>query len=81
MPLIETTLTFAVRQNQINKFNMIISNPIFDPIKSNIKDALFASILSPQTEMLTKLLKFIKDVNIESQSNTPLFDSLYANFN
>lgn len=81
MPLIETTLTFAVRQNQINKFNMIISNPKFDPIKSNIKDALFASILSPQTEMLTKLLKFIKDVNIESQSNTSLFDCLYANFN
>lgn len=55
--LIDTSLVLAIKQMQIKKANLIISHPKFDPIQSNIKEALFASINRNQKELFKNLFE------------------------
>ncbi|KAK8880499.1 hypothetical protein M9Y10_003175 [Tritrichomonas musculus] len=75
--LIETNLTFAVRENQMIKFNLIISHPSFDPTKSHLNNALLPSISSSKTEITNKLLDHVQDVNIQFSNGKTLFYSFF----
>ena len=70
----ETSLIRAVNKNDLEKINQIINHPSFDPIKSQIKGALFASVKNKNINIFRSLLsKLNNDVNIYSQAQESLF--------
>lgn len=69
----ETTLINAVNKEDKEKIELIIKHPSFDPDKSQIKAALFTSIVTNNISIFKSLLLRINnDVNICSQSQLSL---------
>lgn len=65
----ETCLIHAVNKNDQEKFDLIINHPSFNPIKSQAKYALFASVSKNNINIFKKLLSILNnDVNILSQT-------------
>ncbi|KAK8840572.1 hypothetical protein M9Y10_030782 [Tritrichomonas musculus] len=72
-----TSLLHSIPNNNTQKVDIIINHPTFDPIKSQLKMALFKSIDQNKGEIFKKLLKLVNnDVNIYNQNGDSLF--LYA---
>ena len=71
--LFETTLIHAVINNDIQKIDLIIKHPSFNPIKSQVKVAMFASVNTKNLNVFRTLLSIVgNDVNIRSQSEETL---------
>ena len=73
--LIDTSLTYAVKKDQIQKVNLIINHPSFDKVKSRIIHALFLSV--NKIEIFKVLFKLVNDANVVSQDGKSLFEFLF----
>lgn len=70
----ETSLIHAVNKNDQTKIDLIINHPSFDPVKSQVKSALFASVKKGNINIFKTLLSILNnDVNILSQTQESLF--------
>ena len=70
-----------MRKNQLELIDMIVNHPSFDPIKSQLNEAIFASMHDNNTEMYEYLLKLVNnDVNIyNEEGHSLLFHSILCN--
>lgn len=69
----ETTLIHAVSTNDVEMVDMIINHSSFDPVKSQLKTAIFISAQKNLGEIFKKLLKLIDDdVNVICQNGQSL---------
>ncbi|KAK8880443.1 hypothetical protein M9Y10_003117 [Tritrichomonas musculus] len=69
----ETALIHAVNQNQLELVDMIVKHPLFDPVKSQVNEAIFASVENNSTDIFEYLLKLVNnDVNIYNQRHQSL---------
>lgn len=76
LSLIDTSLNYAVKANQLQKVNLIINHPSFDKAKSRIIQALFLSVNN--TGIFKVLLKLMNDANVVSQDGKSLFELLFG---
>ncbi|KAK8842926.1 hypothetical protein M9Y10_025792 [Tritrichomonas musculus] len=90
----ETTLTNAVNKGDIELIDLIVNHPSFDPIKSNLKMAIFNSIKKNNIEIFNKLSSIknydINMFNLKGESllvsavmsnNQMIIDEIFKNEN
>lgn len=71
--LFDTSLTYAVKKENVSKIQMIVNHSSFNAYKSHIKQALFLAAEKDQIEIFRTLLPFVdNDVNISFQTNKSL---------
>lgn len=69
----ESILVRAVRINQLELIDMIINHPSFDPVKSQLNEAIFLSVTENSTQIYEYLFKQINnDVNIYNERGQSL---------
>lgn len=72
--LFETTLMHSISQRNLEKIDLILEHPTFDPVKSQIKQAIFDVSSMTNIEIFKRIWKYLNnDVNLSTPNGTLLF--------
>ena len=74
--LVETTLTYAVKSNDLQKVQLIIQHSSFNMTRSRTTHAIFYS--ANNSEIFKALFTLVNDANIVSNDGVSLFEFLFS---